>query len=144
MQRISGRDVDVRLPSGVIALFDQVNLNLASGVAAVTSGGYPAGWVYGEITGDGDIQLDPEELVKLNGEASKAGSWEEMPEVDMTLFTKVGGLELKIEVFGCKFDFPDFKVDRKGGDKLTHTVKFMITGEDYVHLNGVPLARRRA
>ena len=143
MQRISGRDVTVSLPSGRMALFDQVNLNPASGVAAVTSGGYPAGWVYGDVSGDGDIVIDPEELQKLLDEAEKHGSWEAMPAIDMTLFAKVGAKEWKFEVFGAKFDFPDFKADRKGGDKLTHTVKFLVTGEDFIHINGVPLARRQ-
>lgn len=145
MQRLAGRDVSLTLSrTGRIVLFDQVNLNLSSGISAVTSGGYPAGWVYGEITGDGDILIDPEALDKLLVEASAAGSWEEMVEEDMTLFSKVAGKTRKIEVFGVKMDFPDEKVDRKGGDKITHTVKFLITGEDFVHMDGVPLARRQS
>ena len=142
-QRISGRDVEVRLPSGILTHFDSVNLNLASGTKAVNSAGYPAGWVYGEVTGDGDLQVDPDELVKLLEEAESAGSWEEMDALDLVLYANTGELELKIEAFGAKLDFPDVKVDAKGGDKLTHGIKFQITGTDYVHINGVPLARAR-
>lgn len=141
-RRFSGKDVDVTLPSGKLTLFDQVNVNVASGAAAVTSGGYPAGWVYGEVTGDGDIQLDTEELNKLMLEAETAGSWEEMEAMDITLFSRSGTDELRVELFGVKLDFPDFPVDRKGGEKMTHTIKFLITGEDFVHVNGVPLARK--
>ena len=143
-QRISGRDVSVTLPSGKIGLFDQINLNLASGIAAVSSGGYPAGWVYGEVTGDGDITVDPEELNKLLAEAENYGSWEAMPDMDVTLFAQAGDLELKVELFGVKLDFPNLQADRKGGDKLTHQIKFIIAGEDFVAINGTPLARRVA
>jgi hypothetical protein len=142
-QRISGRDVEVRLPSGILSRFDQVNLNLASGAKAVTSAGYPAGWVYGEVTGDGDLMVDPDELVRLLEEADRAGSWEEMDALDLVLYVNTGDLELKVEAFGIKLDFPDVKVDAKGGEKLTHTIKFEVTGADYVHINGVPLARAR-
>ena len=143
-QRYSGKDVEVSLPSGKLALFDEVNVSPSSGATADTSGGAPAGWSRGEVTAEGEIKLDTEELQKLNAEAEAAGSWEEMEALDMTWFASVGGTDFKVELFGCKLDFPDFTVDKRGGGKLTHTVKFMVTGEDFIHIDGVPLAKKPA
>ncbi len=141
MQRITGRDVELRLPTGVIALCDQITLNLSVGTKAVRSGGYPAGWVYGEVTGDGEMTIDSEEVIKLLDAAEEAGSWEEMDAFDIVLAASVSSLDLRVEAFGCKLDVPDFKIDRKGGDKITHTLKFEITDPQFVRVNGVPLAR---
>jgi hypothetical protein len=143
MQRLSGRDVDVTLPSGRIARVDQVNLELTIGTKAVRSGGYPAGWVYGEISGNGEMVMDTEDMLLILDDADTAGSWEEMDEIDINFYAAWGvdGDTLTIVAHGCKLDAPDFKIDRKGGEKVSHTIKFEITGPDFVTINGVRVAR---
>lgn len=143
-QRISGKDVEVRLPSGQRILFDQVNLNLDDGIVATHDQGYPNGWVRGEVKGDGDLQVPTETLLALNNEAALAGSWEEMPAFDITFYAKVGTVELDVRAHGCKLRMPNFPFDGKGGDKVMHTINFVVSSPDFVHLNGVPLAQRIA
>ena len=142
-QRISGREIDARLSNGQRLLFESISLNTSSGIKAVKDQGYPAGWVYGEISGSGEIEISTEDMLVLNEQADLAGSWEELQEMDLTFFAKAGSLELNIEVFGVKVDFPGFDFNGKGGDKLTHKIPFEITSEDFVKINGVRLARRK-
>ena len=141
MQRISGRDVIATLGGGTQVKFEQININVDLGPGAVTSQGAPDGWVRGEVSADGDIQVVPEELSKINEEAEKAGSWEDMAAFDATFFADVGDFKQTVDVFGIKLNAPDFKYDGRGGDKLTHTIKFLVTDPDFIKLDGVPLAR---
>ena len=142
-RRVWPAGADPRTPPASPARYARSGGTSTGSPKAVTSAGYPAGWVYGEVTGDGDLMVDPDELVKLLEEADRAGSWEEMDALDLVLYVNTGDLELKVEVFGIKLDFPDVKIDAKGGEKLTHTIKFEVTGAEYVHINGGPLARAR-
>ena len=142
-RRFSGADVEVNLPTGKVALFDEVTVNASLGVGAAMSGGKPAGWTRGEVSGEGEIKLDTEELLKLLAEADAAGSWEVMDAMDMVLYSAVGGQELKVEVFGCKFDAPDFPISRTSGETIKHSLKFQVTGEDFIKVNGVALAESR-
>lgn len=141
-QRISGRDVEARLQTGTRILFEQVNINLDDGIAATNSQGYPHGWVHGEVKGDGDIELTTEMLLLLNEEAESAGSWEEMEPFDITFFANVGSQEFEVKAFGVKLRMPSFSFDGAGGEQITHAINFVISSPDFVHLNGVPLARR--
>ena len=142
-QRFSGVDVEVTLPSGKVALFDEITLTPTLGTKTAKSGGAPAGWTRGEIGAEGSIKLDTEELFKLLAEADTAGSWEMMGAVDMSWYALVDGKELLVEAFGCKFDAPDFTVNKASAEKLSHTLKFEVTGRDFIHINGVPLAEYR-
>jgi len=143
-QRIGGRDVEVTLRSGLRVVFEEVNLNLDDGMAASTDQGYPNGWVLGEVKGDGDIKVDTDTLNTLVEEAEAHGSWEEMPAFDvMTFYANVAGVEHRVEVHGVKLRFPDWSLDGKGGEKTMHTINYLVTGRDFVHVNGVPLAKRR-
>jgi len=143
MQRISGRDVEVRLSNGQRLLIESASLNVEDGVTAVSDQGYPAGWVYGAVKGDGEVEINTEDLNTLLGDAATAGSWEEMAPVDLTFFGKAGTLELLVEVFGIKLRMPGLDLDGKGGDKITHKIPFVVGSPDFVKFNGTPLARRR-
>jgi hypothetical protein len=140
-QRISGRDVVVTLFNGVQVRFDQVNLNVELGLATVTSQGRADGWVKGENSADGDLQLSTEELLKINEAIAADGvSWESFPEFDMVIHASVADQGIAVGVFGVKLNAPDFKADGQGGAKLAHTIKFLVTASPLVTINGVPLA----
>ncbi len=143
-QRLSGRDVSVTLSeTGLLARASEVSLTLEDNITAVTSGGYPDGWVAGEISGEGEMTIAVEEMEKFQEAAQAAGSWEALAPMDLTLFASVsGGAEWKVEAFGCKLKLPSLSVDRSGGEALTQTIPFVITSPDFVRLNGVPLAKR--
>ena len=143
-QRISGRDVEVTLRSGLRLHIEKVTLNTDDGMSATTDQGYPNGWVLGQVQGDGELEVDTDQLNTLIEEAESHGSWEEMAAFDvLTFYANVAGVEHKVEVFGAKLRFPGWDVDGNGGEKVTHTVPYLVTGRDYVHVNGVPLAKRR-
>ena len=144
MQHISGRDVEMRLPSGRRILFEQVSLTVEDGIVATTDQGYPNGWVSGEIKGDGDIEISTEMLLVLNEDAEEAGSWEAMPPLDLTFYANVDDLELEVIAYGCKLRLPNFSFDGAGGEKTMHTINYVVSGPDFVHLNGVPLVNSPA
>ena len=143
-QRISGRDVVVKLSNGTRLLFEQVNVNLDDGITATSDQGYPNGWVHGKVKGDGDIEVSTETLLTLNEEAELAGSWEEMEAFDVTMYAQAGDLEMYVKLHGVKLRMPNFQFSGEGGEKVTHQINFVITSPDFVRLNGVPLAKRVA
>lgn len=144
-QRISGKNVEVTLSNiGKIVLIDEINFSLSSGSGAAKSGGAPIGWLEGEVEGTGTMIIEDSELDKFLEEADDAGSWAQMEAPDVTLYANVGGRERKIEAFGCKLDFPSFEVKRNEKGEFVHTIPFEVSGEEFVHINGVRLARAPA
>ncbi len=144
-QRFSGKDVIVSLSeTGILARVKEVSLTTEDNIAVVSSGGYPDGWVAGEVTGEGELQVQAEELAKFLAAAEVAGSWEAMAAMDLTLYASTLEGEWKVEAYGCKLKMPSVSVDRGGGEALMHTIAFVITSPEFVRINGIPLAGRNA
>jgi len=142
-QKLSGRDVEARLSNGLRVSFQQASLELDDGVSATQDQGYPSGWVAGAVNGSGELEVTTETLQDLLAEAEAAGSWEQMPEFDLSFYAQVGDLEHEVRAFGCKLRMPGFSYNGEGGEQTTHTIPFIVSSPDFVELNGVPLARRR-
>ncbi|HEX7927325.1 MAG TPA: phage protein [bacterium] len=140
--RISGKDVVVTLPSGIMGAWDQITVTPELGVAVASDRGRPAGWVRGSASAEVEITLPTPELMKLNDEADVAGSWEQLAAMDVTFYAKADNEELRVDAFGLKLNAPDFTFTGEGGEKLTHKLKGIVTGENFIHINGVPLLKR--
>jgi len=140
MQGITGRNVKVTLSNGIQVLFDTVTLNPSLGIGVAKTQGLPDGWTDGEKGADGEIQLNTRELMKLNEEADLDGSWEELEVFDMTFHALQGGLEIRVEAFGCKIEVPNFNFDATNNERTQHTLPYMVTSPEFIRLNGVPLA----
>lgn len=143
MSRITGRDVEVRLGSGLVITFDEVNLNLDDGITATSDQGYPDGWGRGEITGGGDMKTNIADHNAILAEVPEGGSFEMLDAFSMTFFGSAGSEELLIEVDGAKIKFPSYSFDGAGGPKQMASFPFLVTGPDFVKINGTRLAKPR-
>ncbi|QCT18486.1 DUF2597 family protein [Jejubacter calystegiae] len=138
MQRISGQSVDFRMDGDLIHA-EKVTLDITDNTATAQTRGVPDGWVSGDVAAEGEIELTSKAFQQLTTKARAAGSWRGLPTVDLMWYAKAGNEELKVEAFACKL-VPSNVLDNdpKGGSTLTHKVKYLVTGTDFVHINGVP------
>ncbi len=137
--RIGGKDINVTL--GDLAMtIDKATLSIEDSSAVAKSRGVPNGFVRGEVSGSGDIELDAQNLAILSEAARQAGSFRSLPAFDMLFYAKVaGGEELKVEAFGCRIKIESLAdMDAKGGEKHITKLAFEVTSPDFVHINGVP------
>ncbi|MEY0159778.1 phage protein, partial [Providencia manganoxydans] len=101
--------------------------------------GVPDGYVNGDVSAEGELELSTKYLNVITAKARNAGSWRAIPLVDLMWYAKAGTEELKVESFGCKLNVTDIlDVDPKGGAVMTHKIKFIVTSPDFVRINGIP------
>ena len=125
MQRLSGKSFDVTL--GDLKLhIEKASLDIEDGSEVAKTGGVPNGWVDGEVSASGEIELDGENVKILSEAARNAGSFR-------------GLAEMKVEAFGCKLKVSKLlDVDGKGGEKHITTIPYIVTSPDFVRINGTP------
>nr|VFK16707.1 MAG: Protein of unknown function (DUF2597) [Candidatus Kentron sp. LFY] len=138
---VSGSTMEFSL-GGLIIRADNFSLTIEDGMKAVTSRGIPHGWVDGEVSAKGDIEVDTE---NFNLIVDSAKSFQELEAFDIDAVGKTPDQELRIQAFGCKLSIADLlSVDANGGDKLKHKIGFQVTDDDFVRINGKPyLAEHR-
>ena len=126
MQRLSGKSFDVTL--GDLKLhIEKASLDIEDGSEVAKTGGVPNGWVGGEVSASGEIELDGENVKILSEAARNAGSFRGLPEFDL------------LEAFGCKLKVSKLlDVDGKGGEKHITTIPYIVTSPDFVRINGTP------
>ncbi|EAX2424728.1 DUF2597 family protein, partial [Salmonella enterica] len=107
---------------------------------AIQERGVPNGWVRGDVEASGEIEVDTVNFQLLGEAAREAGSWRDIEEADFLFFAQAAKTELKIEAFGCKLLISNLmNIDSKGGDSLSHKIKFLVTSPDFVHIDGTPV-----
>lgn len=137
-QRISGQSIDVYIGTELVHL-EKIGLDITDNTAAASTRGVPDGWVAGDVSASGDIEISTKEFKKIISLASSAGSYRSIPEQDLMFYGEAGDEELKIEAFGCKFLITTpLDNDPKGGSILTHKFKYLVTSPDLVKINGIP------
>ena len=139
MQRLSGKSFDVTL--GDLKLhIEKASLDIEDGSEVAKTGGVPNGWVDGEVSASGEIELDGENVKILSEAARNAGSFRGLPEFDLLFYGSTGdGAEMKVEAFGCKLKVSKLlDVDGKGGEKHITTIPYIVTSPDFVRINGTP------
>ncbi|AAZ93662.1 unknown [Pasteurella phage F108] len=138
MERISGMSFDfyvLGFPVHAESYFIEYHGQFSSGHTR----GIPDGWVSGDVSAEGEIELDSKNFQKLTAAAASAGSYRSIPESDFTFFAQRGGVRDKVEAFGCKMLLTDLlNIDTKGGSKSTKKIKYFVTSPDFVRINGVP------
>lgn len=138
MERISGMSFDFYLFGRPIHA-ESVSLSISDNSAVALTRGIPDGWVSGDVSAEGEIELDAKNFEKLSAAAQAAGSYRSIPETDFTFFARRGGVRDKVETFGNKLVLSDIlNIDPKGGSKTTKKIKFFVTSPDFVRINGVP------
>ena len=85
MQRLSGKSFDVTL--GDLKLhIEKASLDIEDGSEVAKTGGVPNGWVDGEVSASGEIELDGENVKILSEAARNAGSFRGLPEFDLLFY----------------------------------------------------------
>lgn len=137
-ERISGAAFDFFL-GGTPIHADSISLSITDNTAVAMTGAVPDGWVAGDVSGDGEIELDERNFAKIESLARAAGSYRNIPTTNFVFFAQRGGTRKKVEVFGAKLIINDLLgIDPKGGQKTTSKIKFLVTSKDFININGIP------
>lgn len=138
MERISGMSFDFYLLGNPVHA-ENISLSISDNSTVAQTVGIPDGWVRGDVSAEGEIELDAKNFTKLTAAARAAGSYRDIPETDFVFFAQRGGIRDKVETFGNKLILTDIlNIDPKGGAKTTKKVKFFVTSPDFIRINGVP------
>ncbi|HEK2745616.1 DUF2597 family protein [Proteus mirabilis] len=137
-KRISGQSIDFNIDGDLVHV-EKVSLSITDNTGVAQTNGVPDGYVNGDVSAEGELELSTKYLNVITGKARSAGSWRAIPLVDLMWYAKAGTEELKVESFGCKLNVTDIlDVDPKGGAVMTHKIKFIVTSPDFVRINGIP------
>ncbi len=139
MSVISGQDIEVFV-GPVNVIFEKVTLTIEDSSKAVHSKGLPNGFVRGKLSASGEVEVDTHNLMLLNEAARAKGSWHGLGTWPL-IFTAVGSdTLLNVIADECLFKVSKLiDAASEGGEKLTHTLPFEVTGSDFVRINGVPI-----
>lgn len=137
-KRISGQSIDFNMDGDLVHV-EKVSLSITDNTGVAQTNGVPDGYVNGDVSAEGELELSTKYLNVITAKARKAGSWRAIPLVDLMWYASAGIEELKVEAFGVKLNITDIlDVDPKGGSVMTHKVKFIVTSPDFVRINGIP------
>ena len=142
MQRISGKNFDVSIGDLTMNV-GKATLTIEDKTDVAKDNGVPNGYVDGEVSGSGDMELDAQAIGILGEAAKAAGSWRGLGTFDILFYAKTGqDEEMKVEAFGCKFVLDSLlDLDKAGGQKHISKVKYFVTSPDFIRINGVPYLR---
>lgn len=137
-KHISGMDVNLSVGTALINA-KQFTLNIEDGVKATSTRGIPDGFVGGAVTASGEITIDTENLNLIIEEARKVGSFQQLDTFDLIGLGKTVNQTLKTAAYGCKLSVSKLMdASGDGGDKLEHTIPYVVTDSRFVEINGVP------
>lgn len=118
---------------------EKASLSIEDTRKAVKDGGVPNGFVDGEVSASGDIELDAKALGILAEAAKGKGSWQGIEPVDLLFYAKGTQEEEKVEAFGCLLNLSDIvEYDPTSDKKSTTKISYEVTDPDFVRINGVP------
>jgi hypothetical protein len=138
MARIGGKSFDVNL-GDLLVHVENATLDITDNSAVAQDKGVPNGFVEGDVTASGELELDTLNFNLVIEAARRAGSFRELPPFDQVFFAKTPTEEMRVEAFGCKFKISNLlSIDPKGGEKGKHKLPFDVTSSDFIRINGVP------
>lgn len=118
---------------------EKASLAIEDGRKAVKDAGVPNGYIPGEVSASGEIELDAAAMGVLTEAAKTAGSWQEIPIVDLLFFAKGTKEESKTEAFGCLLNISDLpEYDPTSDKKAITKIPYEVTSPDFVRIGGVP------
>lgn len=138
MKNLSGQNFDIMAGDTLIHV-ESMTASITDNRQAVKSGGVPNGYVDGDVSCSGEMELDSRNFNLLGEVAKSAGSWRGIEPFDIIASGKAIDQEQKVELFGCLVKVSDLlDVDQNGGEKTKHKIPFEVTSPDFVRINGVP------
>ncbi|MCP3944518.1 MAG: DUF2597 family protein [Desulfobacteraceae bacterium] len=144
MKRISNNSFSFSLGDFKLKA-EKASLSIEDNRKAVKDGGIPNGYVDGEVSASGDIEIDAASMAILGESAKAKGSWQEIEPVDLLFYAKTAKEEEKIKAFGCLLNFSDIvEYDPTSDKKAITKISFEVTSPNFVRINGIPyLAKER-
>ena len=143
-KRISGQSFDVYWGTDLVHV-EKLTLDLTDNTAVAQTHGVPDGYVDGDVSAEGEMELSVKACGVLKAQARAAGSWRGIPTADMLFYGKAGSEERKIEVFGVKLLLSSLlDLDPKGGALTTSKVKILVTDPRFINLDGIPYLEAEA
>lgn len=138
MMHISGADVDVMLGTTAINI-KQYSLNIEDGGKPTQTRGVSHGYVSGAVSASGEITVDTENFQLIMAEARAAGSFQQLPPMDIIGLGETIDQKFKTAAFDCKLKLSKvLDAGGDGGDKLEHSIPYEVTGKRFVEIDGVP------
>lgn len=121
--------------------FESMSLTITDEGETAMDNGLPSGWLEGGLSGKGQFVIDSKNFMILNEAARAAGSWQTLPPLDVVAVGGAGHEGLAITADKCKFKLSELlNLDKTSKDKSTHTIEFEVTGDQFITINGVPVA----
>lgn len=137
-KRIGGKDVDIMLGDMMVHV-DSFSCTISDGTAVSKTRGVPNGWIDGETSAEGDIEVDTNNFNLIIEVGKRSGSFKGLPPFDIVTNAETTDDRFKLEIFGCKLMAADLiAVDAKGGETLKHKLKYIVTSPDFIRMNGLP------
>ncbi|WP_417762181.1 phage protein [Shewanella sp.] len=139
--RLSGMNFNVNM-GDLLVNVDTATLTITDNSAVSITSGVPDGYVDGDVSATGELNLNASNFNLISEAAQRAGAWRAMETFDIMFYGKTQKDELKVEAFGCRIKLSDIlDIDKKGGQASLFKVPFDVTSPDFVHINGVPYLR---
>lgn len=138
MARISGMNFDVNM-GDLLLHVENATLDITDNSAVAQTKGVPDGYVAGDVTASGEVEVDSQNFNLIIEAARRAGSFRKLPAFDQVFYAKTPDEEMRVEAFGCKFKISSLlSIDPKGGEKTKHKLPYDVTSPDFIRVNGVP------
>lgn len=139
--RLSGMNFNVNM-GDIMVHVDTATLSITDNSAVSQTSGVPDGYVDGDVSASGELNVNASQFTLISDAAKAAGSWRAMETFDIMFYGKTAKDEMKVEAFGCRIKLSDIlDIDKKGGQASLFKIPFDVTSPDFVHINGVPYLR---
>lgn len=138
MSRFVGRNFDadildtfIHIKKATVKINDEMETSFTKGV--------PDGFLSGKKSAEVEIEIDLMQFKHFRKAAKSAGSYEDLPEDDISFYAKIGDEESKVEAYGVKWSMSDIlDIDDESGSQMTRKIRGIVTSPMFVHIDGVP------
>lgn len=138
VKRISGKDFDVNIGDFLVPV-KTATLTITDNRAVAMDNGVPNGYTDGDVSANGEIEVDIPAFQLILDAAKNTGSFKQLPPFDNVFNATVPEQEMRVEAFGCLLKVSDLlNIDPSSTDKSTVKLPFDVTSKDFVRINGVP------
>lgn len=137
-KRLSSQNFDIMV-GDILVHVETMSATITDNRKMTYNRGIPNGWVDGDVSCSGEIELDSKNFNLFVDIARSSGSWRSMPTVDIIYSGQTPSESQKFELFDCMLNITDLlNDDAKGSEKSMHKIAFEVTSPDFVRINGVP------
>jgi hypothetical protein len=138
MSHLSGKNFDVMLGDTLIHI-ESMSATITDNRQAVKTGGVPDGYVDGDVSCSGELEVTSKTLNRIIEQAKSAGSFRDLPPFDIITNGTFMDEKQKMALYGCLLKISDLlNLNPNGGEKTMHKIGYDVTSPDFVRINDVP------